>query len=110
MSTNDEFFKKTQENLRRIKAQNNQKTMKNYNIDGKAEAEELQSTKPRVQAQQTQKKEDNVIIVDFKNKKEINNSASKKEITEEERLKRIKESIQNINALMEELNKRNGGK
>jgi lipopolysaccharide export LptBFGC system permease protein LptF len=93
MTINDEFFKKTQENLRRIKAQNNQKTMKNYGIDGKSEAEELPSTQP----QTTQ--EDNVIVVDFRNKKSL--------VSEEERLKRIKQSIQNINALMKELNERN---
>ena len=102
MTINDEFFKKTQENLRRIKAQNNSKTMKNYNIDGKAEAEELPSTQP----QKTQQ-EDNVIVVDFRNKKSLNTPAPIVHVSEEERLKRIKQSIQNINALMDELRERN---
>jgi lipopolysaccharide export LptBFGC system permease protein LptF len=101
MTINDEFFKKTQENLRRIKAQNNQKTMKNYGIDGKSEAEELPSTQP----QTTQ--EGNVIVVDFKNRKGLNTSAPKAVVSEEERLKRIKQSIQNINNLMSELRERN---
>lgn len=100
MTINDEFFKKTQENLRRIKAQNNQKTMKNYNIDGKAE--ELSSTQP-----QKSQQEENVIVVDFRNKKSLNAPAPKAEVSEEERLKRIKQSIQNINALMDELRERN---
>lgn len=102
MTINDEYFKKTQENLRRIKSQNNNKTMKSYNIDGKAEAEELPSKQP----QKTQQ-EDNVIVVDFRNKKSLNTPAPKVEVSEEERLKRIKQSIQNINALMDELRERN---
>ena len=101
MTINDEFFKKTQKNLRRIKAQNNQKTMKSYNIDGRAEAEELPSTQP----QKTQ--QENVIVVDFRNKKSLNTPAPIVHVSEEERLKRIKQSIQNINALMDELRERN---
>jgi len=97
MIINDEFFKKTQENLRRIRVQNNKKTMKNYGIDEKSEAEELPSTH--------QLEEDNVIVVDFKNKKGLN--APKVEVSEEERFKRIRQSIQNINALMDELKERN---
>lgn len=103
MTINDEFFKKTQENLRRIKAQNNKKTMKNYNIDGKAEAQNLS------EPQQTQQEDnDNVIVVDFKRKKSLNTPAAlKKEVSPEERMERIRQSIQNINALMKELNERN---
>lgn len=101
MTINDEFFKKTQENLRRIKAQNNNKTMKSYNIDGKAEAEELVSAQP----QKTQQ-EDNVIVVDFRNKKSLNTS-SKEVLSIEERYKRIGDSIDRINALMMKLEEQN---
>jgi hypothetical protein len=100
MTINDEFFKKTQENLRRIKAQNNQKTMQNYNIDGKTEAQNLS------EPQQTQQ-EDNVIVVDFRSKKSLNTPAAPKKEAPEERMERIRQSIQNINALMKELNERN---
>lgn len=100
MTINDEFFKKTQENLRRIKSQNNQKTMKSYAISGKAEAEELPSTQP----QKTQR-EDNVIVVDFKKKKSLNTQEDS--ASEEERLARIGERIKTINALMDELRERN---
>lgn len=102
MTINDEFFKKTQENLRRIKAQNNQKTMKSYNIDGKAEAEELVSAQP----QKTQQ-EDNVIVVDFRNKKSLNTSSTKEVLSVEERYKRIGDSIDRINALMKRLEEQN---
>lgn len=102
MTINDEFFKKTQENLRRIKAQNNNKTMKSYNIDGKAEAEELVSAQP----QKTQQ-EDNVIVVDFRNKKSLNTSSTKEVLSVEERYKRIGDSIDRINALMKRLEEQN---
>lgn len=99
MTINDEFFKKTQENLRRIKAQNNKKTLKNYNIDGKAEAEELSSTQPQQQDQQ----QDNVIVVDFQKKSKYN----QEEANLEARYNKITKSIERINKLMEELNQRN---
>lgn len=96
MTINDAFFKKTQENLRRIKAQNNQKTMKNYNIDGKSEAEELPSTQPQVEQQDV----NNVITVDFQKKSKYNEH----EANLEARYDKIAKSIQRINKLMEELN------
>jgi hypothetical protein len=101
MTINDEFFKKTQENLRRIKAQNNKKTLKNYNIDGKAEAEELPSTQPQVQQQPQQQvqQQDNVIVVDFQKKSKYN----QEEANLEARYNKIAKSIQRINKLMQEL-------
>jgi hypothetical protein len=105
MTINDEFFKKTQENLRRIKAQNNQKTLKSYNIDGKAEAEELS-----VQEESTITSSDNVVSLDaFKRKKQVASQpkSTKVELSTEERMKRVGESIKRINDLMEQLEKNN---
>lgn len=100
MTINDEFFKKTQENLKRIKAQNNQKTLKTYKIDGKAE--ELPSTQPSKPQQQ----ENNVVSLDaFRKNKEP--KTVKKEEPLEERQKRIAESIKRINNLMEQLQNNN---
>lgn len=102
MTTNDEFFKKTQENLRRIKAENNKKTMKIYKIDGKAE--ELPSTQPSKPQQPQQ--ENNVVSLDaFRKNKEP--KTVKKEEPLEERQKRIAESIKRINDLMEQLQNNN---
>lgn len=103
MTINDEFFKKTQENLRRIKAQNNNKTMKSYNIDGKAEAEELVSAQP----QKTQQEDNVIVVVDFRNKKSLNTSSTKEVLSVEERYKRIGDSIDRINALMKRLEEQN---
>jgi len=103
MTINDEFFKKTQENLKKIKAQNNQKTLKSYNIDGKAEeVEELPSTQPS----QPQETTNNVVsLADFrKNKKDI---AIKSNLSLEERHKRISETVKRINSLMDQLQKNN---
>jgi hypothetical protein len=94
MTINDEFFKKNQENLRRIKAQNNDKTMKSYNIDGKAEAQKLE---PAVQEQE----DNNVIVVDFRRKSLT--PPPPPTLSVEERYKRIGESIDRINALMKQL-------
>lgn len=101
MTINDEFFKKTQENLRRIKAENNKTTFKNYRIDGKAEeAEELPSTQPL-----PQKTTNNVVnLSDFRKNKE--KDVPKVNISLEERQKRIAESVKRINDLMDELHKK----
>ena len=106
MTINDEFFKKTQENLRRIKAQDNQYTLKKYNI--KDEAEELPSTQPA--APEPTESTDNVVSLDaFRNKKQVANQpkSTKVEISTEERMKRVAESINRINDLMSQLEKNN---
>lgn len=104
MTINNEFFKKTQENLRRIKAENNQKTFKSYNIDGKAEAEELSA-----QEEPTTTSSDNVVSFDaFRRKKQVaSQPKSIKVESTEERMKRVGESIKRINDLMEQLEKNN---
>lgn len=101
MTTNNEFFKKTQENLRRIKAENNKKTLRSYNIDGKAEGETEQKT--------TTTSKNNVIsLADYKkNKTPVQPVSEKVELSVEERYKRISESIQRINKLMTELESTN---
>ena len=107
MTINDEFFKKTQENLRRIKAQDNQYTLKKYNIK-EGEAEELPSTQPvKTEPTETQ---DNVVSLDaFRNKKQVASQpkSTKVEISTEERMKRVAESVQRINDLMSQLEKNN---
>jgi len=106
MTINDEFFKKTQENLRRIKAQDNQYTLKKYNIKG--EAEELPSTQSA--APEPTEPTDNVVSLDaFRNKKQVANQpkSTKVEISTEERMKRVAESINRINDLMSQLKKNN---
>jgi hypothetical protein len=104
MTINDEFFKKTQENLRRIKAQNNQKTLNSYNIDGKAEeVEELLSTQPS----QPQETTNNVVsLADFRKNKE-KDLVIKSNLSTEERHKRIAESIKRVHDLMDQLQKNN---
>ena len=101
MTTNNEFFKKTQENLRRIKAENNKKTLRSYNIDGKAEGETEQKT--------TTTSRNNVIsLADYKkNKAPVQPVPEKVELSVEDRYKRISESIQRINKLMTELESTN---
>ena len=105
MTINDEFFKKTQENLKKIKAQNNQKTLKSYNIDGKVEeVEELPSTQPSKPAQETT---NNVVnLSDFRKNKE-KDVAIKTNLSLEERQKRITETVKRINDLMSQLQKNN---
>lgn len=103
MTINDEFFKKTQENLKKIKAQNNQKTLKSYNIDGKAEkVEELPSTQPSKPAQDNT---NNVVnLADFRKNKDV---VIKSSLSLEERHKRIAESIKRVHDLMDQLQKNN---
>lgn len=107
MTINDEFFKKTQENLKKIKAQNNKYTLKTYNIDGKAEAEELPSTQP-VTPEPTET-QDNVVSLDAFRKKQVasQTKTSRVELSIEERMKRVAESINRINDLMDQLEKNN---
>lgn len=106
MTINDEFFKKTQENLKKIKAQNNQKTFKSYNIDGKAEAEELPSTQPS-KPEPTQETTNNVVnLADFRKNKE-KDVVIKSNLSIEERHKRIAESIKRVHDLMDQLQKNN---
>ena len=106
MTINDEFFKKTQENLKKIKQQDNQYTLKKYNI--KDDAEELPSTQP-VKSEPT-KIQDNVVSLDaFRNKKQVASQPkfTKVELSTEERMKRVAESVQRINDLMSQLEKNN---
>jgi hypothetical protein len=105
MTINDEFFKKTQENLKKIKQRDNQYTLKKYNI--KDEAEELPSTQPVKTEPTTQ---DNVVSLDaFRNKKQVASQpkTSRVELSTEERMKRVAESINRINDLMSQLEKNN---
>jgi hypothetical protein len=107
MTINDEFFKKTQENLKKIKQQDNQYTLKKYNI--KDEAEELPSTQP-VKTEPTEPTEptDNVVSLDaFRNKKQVAKQPKSTKISTEERMKRVAESINRINDLMSQLEKNN---
>jgi|GEM_PF-4004847 len=109
MTINDEFFKKTQENLKRIKAQNNQKTMKSYNIETKSASLEAEENN-----EDTHDEQDAPVIslADFRRKKltTVQNKVVPAEEsrysqeTTEDRLQRIKDSIQRINNLMSELN------
>lgn len=104
MTINDEFFKKTQENLKKIKAKNNELTLKSYRINGKAE--ELPSTQPQ---QPKQPQENNVVSLDsFKKKKEeLQPKSNNSELSLEERQKRITDSVQRINDLLIQLQKNN---
>ena len=107
MTINDEFFKKTQENLKKIKQQDNQYTLKKYNIK-EDEAEELPSTQS-VKSEPT-KNQDNVVSLDaFRNKKQVASQpkSTKVELSTEERMKRVSESVQRINDLMSQLEKNN---
>ena len=105
MTINDEFFKKTQENLKKIKQQDNQYTLKKYNI--KDEAEELPSTQPA--APEPTEPTNNVVSLDAFRKKQVANQpkSTKVEISTEERMKRVAESINRINDLMSQLEKNN---
>jgi hypothetical protein len=99
MTINDQFFKQTQENLRRIKAENNKTTFAIYKIDGKAE--ELPSTQPSKPQETT-----NVVSLANYRKNKENAEENARQVSLEERQKRISESIKRINSLMEELHKR----
>jgi hypothetical protein len=103
MTINDEFFKKTQENIKKIKKQDNQYTLKKYNI--KDEAEELPSTQPVKTEPTTQ---DNVVSLDaYKKQVASQPKTSRVELSTEERMKRVAESINRINDLMSQLEKNN---
>lgn len=106
MTINDEFFKKTQENLKKIKQKDNQYTLEKYNMKDKAE--ELPSTQPA--APEPTEPTDNVVSLDaFRNKKQVakKSKSTKVEISAEERMKRVAESINRINDLMSQLEKNN---
>lgn len=106
MTINDEFFKKTQENLKKIKAQNNKYTLKTYNIKEES-AEELPSAQP-VTPEPTET-QDNVVSLDAFRKKQVASQpkTSRVELSTEERMKRVAESINRINDLMDQLEKNN---
>ena len=104
MTINDEFFKKTQENLKKIKQQDNKYTLKKYNIK-EGEAEELPSTQSKTKS--TQETTNNVVnLADFRKNKE-KDVVIKSNLSLEERHKRIAESIKKVNDLMSQLQKNN---
>lgn len=104
MTINDEFFKKTQENLKKIKEKNNQYTLKKYNI--KDEAEELPSTQPS-KTEPVQQTTNNVVnLADFRKTKE-KDVVIKSNLSLEERYARIAESVKRINNYINELEKNN---
>ena len=108
MTINNDFYKRTQENLRKIKAQNNKSTLKNYNIDGKVE--DLLSVQVDSTEEPVITSSDNVVSLDaFKRKKQVASQpkSTKVELSTEERMKRVGESIKRINDLMEQLEKNN---
>lgn len=101
MTINNEFFKRTQENMKKIRAENNALTKKVYRIDEK-EKKENKTNKTNSDVNS------NVIRVDFSKGSQKQLTSSKEvSIDIEERYKRIGESIQRINSLMRELEEKN---